>query len=1022
MPDNIGKAQLTGLGGSEPNRRHVSIDRLGKITTVAITLNRVAKEVLTTVDSNAITDRFTGYDAYTLSRNGLAYETVVFDGATTTWEYDGLRRLSQTNGPRPSMWTKTVYEPGTGRVDLLQEAVPTTIDPIGYVVKDYTYDAAGRVNLVTLPLNGTIRYEYDNRDRLIHTWGSAAQPMSMVYSDYDQRTGLTTYRGGSGWDTATDWSGVTTGTADTTTWIYHPATGLLETKRYASGASSDVTYTYTTDGLLDTRTWARGIVTTYGRLAETGELETVTYSNEPVGQETEPLKFYRDRLGRMWKVEQGPLGTPTMTHTFTDADGDLLFETEAITGGIYAKTITRTPDSYGRLQNLVIGSEYAASYGYDPDTGRIETVSGPGLPNEGVTYQYHSYGRLQDATYKQSGASVMKTSWSYATQGDVVSQRSATWYNSGGTPSQISMFAYEFDARWQRTQKQRSGVAYASSFYEDFAYNDRQELTGSDYFLGAGTLQPQRSRVWDYDNAGNRESDGDALDPTSTYYCTNALNQYDTLDSTAVCPPSSPDVSLSYDADGNLTNKGGLTLLYDSENRLLEAYPTIPVPGDRKLVFTYDYRGRRVETIEYIQGPPGFGWMSTPYTHIKFVWDGWRVLAELNGQSSNAMLRTYTWGLDVSETFDWAGGIGRAGGIGGLLAVNDTTSAGGAQDYIFAYDAQGNVTQVIDWDAATVGDALVANYEYDAYGNLFTSSGTYATKNRWRMSTKQFDAQTGFGYWGYRFYAPGLGRWLNRDPIGEIGGANLYSYLHGLSPLRYLDALGLQTVPTAEEEKLPEQIRMTRDRYWEKWKADNPGLTKEQYDWAEEELNRGCVGITCMNLGKTRPTKGNPPDLRRCFDTRPNAEREQENMMKSCYCQKQKDHAGDSQPRLFSIHYWAIGRDGEGRQFKPSGRKKDEGHVPSIKYWWRRKDKDKARDEGFANFDFGWVDPDTDRIWHADQYHKPEKGVEMTVYNSSAEKWAESYRDFSGEVWCVACDKGPYKDSKGGAPGSITPE
>jgi uncharacterized protein RhaS with RHS repeats len=33
---------------------------------------------------------------------------------------------------------------------------------------------------------------------------------------------------------------------------------------------------------------------------------------------------------------------------------------------------------------------------------------------------------------------------------------------------------------------------------------------------------------------------------------------------------------------------------------------------------------------------------------------------------------------------------------------------------------------------------------------------------------------SGFNYYGYRFYDPGSGRWLNRDPIGERGGLNLY--------------------------------------------------------------------------------------------------------------------------------------------------------------------------------------------------------------------------------------------------------
>ncbi|MFT7489621.1 MAG: RHS repeat-associated protein [Candidatus Promineifilaceae bacterium] len=43
---------------------------------------------------------------------------------------------------------------------------------------------------------------------------------------------------------------------------------------------------------------------------------------------------------------------------------------------------------------------------------------------------------------------------------------------------------------------------------------------------------------------------------------------------------------------------------------------------------------------------------------------------------------------------------------------------------------------------------------------------------------------------GYRYYSAELGRWLNRDPIGERGGANLYGFI-GNGPANSTDVLGL---------------------------------------------------------------------------------------------------------------------------------------------------------------------------------------------------------------------------------------
>ncbi len=95
----------------------------------------------------------------------------------------------------------------------------------------------------------------------------------------------------------------------------------------------------------------------------------------------------------------------------------------------------------------------------------------------------------------------------------------------------------------------------------------------------------------------------------------------------------------------------------------------------------------------------------------------------------------------------------------------------------------GNVTTLTDSAGAQVG-----SYTYDAWGNTVASSGVRAGENPYRFSTKENIA--GFYSYGFRFYAPGLGRWINRDPLEEAGGTDVYLFV-GNNPTNMVDENGL---------------------------------------------------------------------------------------------------------------------------------------------------------------------------------------------------------------------------------------
>ena len=85
----------------------------------------------------------------------------------------------------------------------------------------------------------------------------------------------------------------------------------------------------------------------------------------------------------------------------------------------------------------------------------------------------------------------------------------------------------------------------------------------------------------------------------------------------------------------------------------------------------------------------------------------------------------------------------------------------------------------------------MAAYRYDPFGNLLAQRGTFTQP--FRFMTKRTDTGAGLVSFGYRFYAPELGRWLTRDPLGEAGGLNLYAFV-GNNPVNWVDPWGLKTI------------------------------------------------------------------------------------------------------------------------------------------------------------------------------------------------------------------------------------
>lgn len=104
------------------------------------------------------------------------------------------------------------------------------------------------------------------------------------------------------------------------------------------------------------------------------------------------------------------------------------------------------------------------------------------------------------------------------------------------------------------------------------------------------------------------------------------------------------------------------------------------------------------------------------------------------------------------------------------------------------HDALKNVSSLFDSQ-----QMKRARYEYAPFGGLLTAEEDMALENKFRFSCEYTDDELGLIYYNYRHLNPADGRWINRDPIAEQGGNNLYGFIKNQSS-RYIDKMGLNEV------------------------------------------------------------------------------------------------------------------------------------------------------------------------------------------------------------------------------------
>lgn len=104
-------------------------------------------------------------------------------------------------------------------------------------------------------------------------------------------------------------------------------------------------------------------------------------------------------------------------------------------------------------------------------------------------------------------------------------------------------------------------------------------------------------------------------------------------------------------------------------------------------------------------------------------------------------------------------------------------------------DIANNIIGLVDSN-----NQLVAKYSYDAFGNVLTKEGAYATKNPFLYKGYYYEHSMGLYYLESRYYDPRIRRFISPDNIDYLeptsfNGLNLYAYC-GNDPVNYYDPCG----------------------------------------------------------------------------------------------------------------------------------------------------------------------------------------------------------------------------------------
>ena len=408
-------------------------------------------------------------------------------------------------------------------------------------------------------------------------------------------------------------------------------------------------------------------------------------------------------------------------------------------------------DETSRLDTVTYPNGVVADYSYYPDA-----TSTPGTGNGDFRLAQMRYDAGStpisqfDYAYSPTG---MITDWS-TTAGASAAVENGMRYDAADrlldvtrtqSAAPLNQFAYRYDAANNRTSERVDSTLTTATHNST---NEIVSLTGGGSLGISGTTDEEADVTVDAQPAATSQAGRSFQRDVAVSSGVNTVNVTATDPSGNATSQNyeitvSPGVgqSFSHDANGNLLSDGTRSYAWDAENRLV----TI-TQGAETTTLEYDGLNRWTRILEKSG--------STTVSDQRFIWSDTQLNQQRNGTATSAVQRFFAEGVQR-----------------------------GTNLYFYTRDHLGSVREVTD-NSGTV----VARYDYDPYGRRTKMSGSFDSDFGYTGHYQH--APSGLAFAPYRMYNAETGRWLNRDPIAEEGGLNLYAYVAN-NPVNSIDPWGL---------------------------------------------------------------------------------------------------------------------------------------------------------------------------------------------------------------------------------------